>query len=192
MNDDAPEVDRFSCECYRLSHLPVFEERADEAKNVIVMLIVFLPSRRWAAHGYVQGHHQGWCILWGGGEGEELFLLCLYICLIRHHGCYLFPYAIWCSFCLRVTTNREWRLLNSGKSFVNVRALRKPVCKITDAVTWFWIWSKPSGSLLQQSGAYTAPPIRFLIFFFQWFHSVPQTSLDSSLGTQPSHTHVLQ
>ena len=57
------------------------------------------------------------------------------ICLIRHHGYYLFHRAILCGFYSRAATNREWRLFNSAfsvKSFVIVRALRK---------TRFW--SKP-------------------------------------------------
>ena len=80
---------------------------------------------------------------------------------------------------MRVAANREQHLLIKlsviGKIFCNVRALRKAsfisVTKNYDAVTWFWIKlsSFLSAAALLQSGTYTAPQIRFLIFF-QWLH----------------------
>ena len=180
-------------------------------RDGIVTLIVFLLSRGWTAHRYIQDHHQGWCILWGGGEGEELFLLCSYycICLIRRRGYYLFHYASLYSFCSRAATNHERRLLNSVlsvKSFGNViRALRKAcfirLTKNYDVVTWFW--SQPSSFLISRHFATKrylhGTSNLFPCFLLPMTSHVDrplclkqcQTSLDSSVGTRPSCTHVL-
>ena len=100
------------------------------------------------------------------------------ICSIRHPGYCLFHHAILCSFYSRVATNREWRLLK-----LSVVGKILPKCK-GFAKSQFWkinkeLWCgdlvlKQTFQLLDQPPLCykVVPPISFLVFFFQWLHTL--------------------
>ena len=113
----------FSCGCYRLSHL---------LKWLLYWLFSFLPGDELLTDTYKITIKDD---VFFEVEGKVRNCLYYHICLIRHRGYYYFITQFGAA-----SVREEQRLLNSmlpGKSFVNVRALRKTY--FVRLTMWWWL-----------------------------------------------------